>query len=126
MCLAVKSFFEERETCRTSEDCRCAERKIKIISAISSHKEKPYQQGCMRRRRAAIDPVAQRQRAQQQRGFKAPLLNLAGELRVGEMKLWTGEWLQTPEIPFTPQQGHLITLSKVAAAKLLFEDGNTG
>lgn len=68
---------------------RCEEGKI--ISGVSRHKGKSYQQGGTRSERSGVDLLAERARTQQQRGFKAPLLNLAGELRVGEMKLFGQE-----------------------------------
>lgn len=80
-----------------SEECMTDGKKAEVISAVLWYKAKPYQQGGTRCESSTADPTAGGVRAEQQRGFKAPLLNLAGELRLREMKLWTGEWLQMPE-----------------------------
>lgn len=83
-----KNISEERMTDR---------KKAEVIKAVLWYKAKPYQQGGTRYQGSTADPMAGGVRAEQQRGFKAPLLNSAGELRLREMKLWTGEWLQTPK-----------------------------
>lgn len=53
-------------------------KKAEIISAVLRYKAKPYQQGGTRRVGSAADPMAGRVKTEQQKGFKAPLLNLAG------------------------------------------------